>query len=374
MSNDHNRRDPYINQPRNETGQPYPRPRQPRRPDADPYPAVGQPAAPGGSARGQVPPAEATGGDAGTPAGPRGTAGGGFDIQAGPPSIARGHFGTQAGRPAETDGRFGTQAARPGTADGRFGTQAGRPGVADGRFGTQAGRPGTADGGFGAQASPPGVTGGDGRAPAGQARSLGDGRGGPAGRIPAPGGPTSASRKRSRSPWVFGGLLLIVVLGLAGVLVVALGGGGSIRNALGLDQNSKKAVDGRMNTPIADGTFEFTVTGARCGLDKVGEGKTVQPAQGQFCLIDVTVTNVGSSPVIFDDISQTAYDATGNQYSADSTADVAANKGQPAFLRQITPGETVQGRLAFDISTRETLTSVVLHESIFSNGVRIPLG
>jgi hypothetical protein len=172
---------------------------------------------------------------------------------------------------------------------------------------------------------------------------------------------------------VFGVLLLVLVIGLAGALVVALGGAGPVMNALGVSHEAKKAVDGKMNTPIADGTFEFTVTGARCGLDKVGDGKSAQPAQGQFCVIDVTVRNVGGSAVIFDDISQTAYDATGNQYSADSTADVAANKGQPAFLQPIDPGATVQGRLAFDISTRETLTAVVLHESIFSDGVRIPL-
>ena len=172
---------------------------------------------------------------------------------------------------------------------------------------------------------------------------------------------------------MFGGLFVVVILGLAGLLVHALGWTGPVMNALGIDHNTGKAADGRMNTPIADGTFEFTVTAARCGLHQVGDGKAAQPAQGQFCLIDVTVKNVGSSPVIFDDISQTAYDATGNQYSADSTADVAANKGQPAFLQPIGPGTTVRGRLAFDISTRETLTSVVLHESIFSDGVRIPL-
>jgi hypothetical protein len=195
----------------------------------------------------------------------------------------------------------------------------------------------------------------------------------PNGKTPGQPAEPAPRRKRSRSPWVFGLLLLAVVLGLAGVLVAALGWAGPVMSALGVDHNAKKAVDGRMNTPIADGTFEFTVTAARCGLDKVGDGKSAQPAQGQFCLIDVTVRNVGSSPVIFDDISQTAYDPTGNQYSADSTADVAANKGQPAFLQQIAPGATVRGRLAFDISTRETLTSVVLHESIFSAGVRIPL-
>ena len=172
---------------------------------------------------------------------------------------------------------------------------------------------------------------------------------------------------------MFGGLLLLVVLVLAGVLVFALGGAGPVMNALGVDHDAKKAADGKMNTPIADGTFEFTVTAARCGVDKVGDAKSAQPAQGQFCLIDVTVKNVGGSPVLFDPISQTAYDATGNQYSADSTADVAANKAQPAFLQPIGPGATVQGRLAFDISTRERLTAVVLHESIFSDGVRIPL-
>jgi hypothetical protein len=242
--------------------------------------------------------------------------------------------------------------------------------VAGGDFRIPADPPGAVGGAFRAAAGPRGTAGGDFRGRPGPARSAEEGREVPAGRIPTSSGRAPAARKRSRSLWVFGALLLIVVLGLAGALVVALGGAGPVMNALGVDRTSKKAVDGRMNTPIADGTFEFTVTAARCGLDKVGDGKA---AQGQFCLIDVTVRNVGSSPVLFDDISQTAYDTTGNQYSADSTADVAANKGQPGFLRQISPGATVQGRLAFDISTREKLTAIVLHESMFSNGVRIPL-
>jgi len=317
MSNDQNRRDPFINQPRPETGQSHPQGRQPRRPNASPYPPVARPTAPEEDFRNQADPPGVAGGNFRAPADPRGVAGGNFHYPAGPPGVAGGNFR--------------------------------------------------------APADPRAMTGGDFRAPAGRARSAEDGRDVPPGRIPTPGAPTAAPRKRSKSPWVFGGLLLIVVLGLAGTLVVALGGPGSVMNALGFDQASKKAVDGRMNTPIADGTFELTVTAARCGLDKVGDGKTAQPAQGQFCLIDVTVKNVGSSPVLFDDISQTAYDATGNQYSADSAADVVANKAQPTFLQQITPGATVHGRLAFDISTRERLTAVVLHESIFSDGVRIPL-
>ncbi|HEX5202752.1 MAG TPA: DUF4352 domain-containing protein, partial [Actinoplanes sp.] len=94
---------------------------------------------------------------------------------------------------------------------------------------------------------------------------------------------------------------------------------------------------------------------------------------GQYCLIDVSVRNVGKSPAIFTDISQTAFDAGGNQYSADSGAGVYANKEFSAFLQQIDPGNTVKGRLVFDVPRSAKLKSIVLHESMFSAGAKIPL-
>jgi hypothetical protein len=168
-------------------------------------------------------------------------------------------------------------------------------------------------------------------------------------------------------------MLLAGIVGCVGLFTVVLGGFGAALDKLGSHSQAANAVDGQMNTPISDGAFEFTVTGVKCALEKVGTGQLSQPAQGQYCLVDVSVKNVGKSPEVFSDIAQTAYDASGNQYSADSGAAIYANKEYATFVAQINPGNAVTGKLVFDVPTGTRLESIVLHESLFSAGVKIPL-
>jgi hypothetical protein len=190
-----------------------------------------------------------------------------------------------------------------------------------------------------------------------------------------PGSPAHApvSRKRARWPWIVGGILLTGILGCVGLFAFALGGVGAVIDKLRSDSSGENAVAGQMNTPIADGRFEFTVTGVKCALEQVGNGQLSQQAQGQYCLVDLSVKNVGASAEVFSDIAQTAYDASGNQYSADSGAAIYANKEYSTFVAQISPGRAVTGRLVFDVPTGTRLESIVLHESLFSAGVKIPL-
>jgi Domain of unknown function (DUF4352) len=182
-----------------------------------------------------------------------------------------------------------------------------------------------------------------------------------------------APRKRAKWPWILGGVFLAGLIGCVGIFAFALGGVGAAIDKLGSDSQGGDAVAGHMNEPIADGKFEFTVTGVKCALEKVGDGQLSQQAQGQYCLVDVSVKNVGTSAEVFSDIAQTAYDTSGNQYSADSGAAVYANPKNATFIAQINPGNAVTGKLVFDVPTGTRLQSIVLHESMFSAGVKIPL-
>jgi hypothetical protein len=69
-----------------------------------------------------------------------------------------------------------------------------------------------------------------------------------------------------------------------------------------IDQNAKgnNAAAGTMNTPATDGKFQFTVTSLKCGATQVGPKDFGQKAQGQFCLVGVTVKNVGDTAELFD--------------------------------------------------------------------------
>jgi Domain of unknown function (DUF4352) len=119
--------------------------------------------------------------------------------------------------------------------------------------------------------------------------------------------------------------------------------------------------------------FEFTVTSVKCGATSVGSDLLGQKAQGEYCLVDVTVRNIGDAPQTFDGSSQKAFDAQGAEYSNDGVAEMYANEGNATFLENINPGNQVKGRLVFDVPKDTTLTELMLHDSPFSGGVRVNL-
>ncbi len=184
--------------------------------------------------------------------------------------------------------------------------------------------------------------------------------------------PAQAPKKRKKWPWVVGGIGLAMILGCVGLFTLVLGGTAKVANDMDKNQKGKNAVAGVMNKATTDGKFSFTVTGMQCGVANVG-GEFGQKAQGQFCLVSVGVKNVSTSAEIFNDSSQKGYDAAGTEYSVDSGAGVYANADYSTFLEQINPGNTVKGKLVFDIPQGAKLTSVVLHESMFTPGVKVPL-
>jgi hypothetical protein len=185
--------------------------------------------------------------------------------------------------------------------------------------------------------------------------------------------PQQPPKKRKKWPWIVGGIALFMVLGCVGVF--ALLGVGASKVAEGLDENQKgnNAVAGVMGKASTDGKFQFTVTDMKCGLPSVGPDAFGKKAQGEFCLVDVTIKNVGTTAEIFVDSSQQALDDAGNTYSVDSGAAVYANEDSSTFLEQINPGNTVKGALVFDVPKDTKLTAVILHESMFTAGIKVPL-
>lgn len=125
--------------------------------------------------------------------------------------------------------------------------------------------------------------------------------------------------------------------------------------------------------PVRDGKFEFTVTKLDCSKSKVGSEFLNETAQGKFCIISVTVKNIGKEAQIFDGSSQKAYDAGGTEFSNDTSAEIYANEGSPTFLQEINPGNQVKGKLIFDVPKSTKLTSIELHDSMFSGGVKVSL-
>ncbi|BAL90012.1 hypothetical protein AMIS_47920 [Actinoplanes missouriensis 431] len=185
-----------------------------------------------------------------------------------------------------------------------------------------------------------------------------------------------APHRRALWPRIAGGFTAAVLLG--GIAAFTLNGPGAIEagaTAAELDANQRgdNAVTGAMGEPARDGGFEFTVTAMTCGGKRVGPAEYGAAAQGEFCLIDLTVTNIGASATAFLDIPQLARDAEEGVHHPDTVAGTWANQKHPDFTRSIGPGHTVKGRLVFDVPRGTRLTTLVLHEVMFSRGVRVPL-
>ena len=129
-----------------------------------------------------------------------------------------------------------------------------------------------------------------------------------------------------------------------------------------------------LNTAVRDGKFEFSVSGVDCSRSEIGESQymTTQ-AQGVFCIVSMRVTNIGNEAQYFDASSQTAFDAAGREFSADSGAAMYLGDSN-SFLEQLNPGSTVEGQLVYDVPMGTQLTQIELHDSPFSGGVKVALG
>ncbi|MFG1674640.1 DUF4352 domain-containing protein [Micromonospora sp. NPDC049282] len=148
--------------------------------------------------------------------------------------------------------------------------------------------------------------------------------------------------------------------------------GGKAETGAGQGGDTPKTA--KIGQPARDGKFEFTVKSAKCGVAKVGSSALGAKAQGQFCLVTITVKNIGKKAQLLDGSSQTAYAANGTEYSTDTEAGLYANQEQSTFFEEINPGNQVTGVFVFDIPKTVKLTRLELHDSAFSGGVTVALG
>lgn len=117
----------------------------------------------------------------------------------------------------------------------------------------------------------------------------------------------------------------------------------------------------RIGDVVRTGGLEFVVRGVRCGLKQVGTETRGQQAVGQFCVVSLSIRNIGELIQNALDTGQTAIGANGSVYGIDSLASLIANEvGNLAFLSGIAPGQEVSGVVVFDLPDGIDLTQVVL--------------
>jgi opacity protein-like surface antigen len=143
-------------------------------------------------------------------------------------------------------------------------------------------------------------------------------------------------------------------------------------------QVKKAAASVRIGQAVSESGFEFTVNSIKCGETQIktsGDVYFYSDAQGQFCRLNVTITNTSNSVNSIDADAQYVYNDKGQQYSYDSSATSSAasySLGNP-LDDDINPGNSVTGDFVFDVPVGATLAKAELHASRGSKGVKISL-
>lgn len=161
------------------------------------------------------------------------------------------------------------------------------------------------------------------------------------------------------------------------VLVAVVGGSSDTKTKTATDTKkteTKKVETIKIGQAANDGKFEFTVKSLECGKPSVGTNQYLtKTAQGQYCLLNVTVKNIGDEKQSLFSANQILLDGANKEYSADDTATMYAAPDGSSWFSDINPGNSVDGSIVFDVPKDVTPTVAELHDSSFSGGVKVSL-
>lgn len=181
--------------------------------------------------------------------------------------------------------------------------------------------------------------------------------------------------KRHKVLTVIGVIILIAIIG------GAAGGGDKTNTNSSTSDGSgvtkaedKPATTVKLNEPARDGKFEFIIKGVECGKTTVGTNEYLtKKAQGQFCLMTVNIKNIGNEAQGFFGSNQKLLNAQSQQFAADDVAGSYLDQNYTTLFSNINPGNSVEGVVVFDVPADTQITQAQLHDSAFSNGVKVNL-
>jgi hypothetical protein len=186
-----------------------------------------------------------------------------------------------------------------------------------------------------------------------------------------------------------GNILLVVLAGLAGLLGLGVVGGVVVIALLYVSPSpsytsatsaTAKANPSPTAAPVtrrvkigqavSDGKLEFVVQNVDCGRVTVGDGFFLtKTAQGQFCLVSVSVKNISNETRTLDRTDQTAVSDSGVKYADDTEAELYVNQDTQTVLNGINPGNQVAAVLVFDIAKGAKINRLDFHDSASNDGV-----
>lgn len=136
--------------------------------------------------------------------------------------------------------------------------------------------------------------------------------------------------------------------------------------------DNEKSRNPGIGQPARDGKFEFVVNGVDCSKTELGDQYLSTKAQGTFCIVDLTIKNIGDKAQGFFGENAKLLNAQKQQFSADNEAAVYLNDSSSLY-EEINPGNTLSSKVIFDVPAGTAPTAIELHDSAFSGGVTVDL-
>lgn len=173
--------------------------------------------------------------------------------------------------------------------------------------------------------------------------------------------------RKSWSTWKKVGVLAAALLVLAGA--ASMCSSSPDDKPTGAEHQGDSSNDPGIGSPVRDGKFEFTVHGlSRTSVAGDPSNEFLQEkAKGEFIGVSLSVTNVGDDPQSYFPSEQKLV-VNGRQFNASNILLLSEDTGA------INPGLSVDTTVYFDVPPGSVPEFIVLHDSAFSNGVKVSLG
>lgn len=177
---------------------------------------------------------------------------------------------------------------------------------------------------------------------------------------------------RATRPW-FKKKRFILPPALIVAIVILLAFNDRINTASVTSPPQAKAVAADIGSKVRDGGFDFVVTAVE-HPGKTFEGKVGKKltAKGEFVIVRVDVTNVGTTALRLGCSCQYLFNDKGQQF-APSPA-ILSTRDALKFVQWINPGATVKdAAVLFDVAPGTKALHIELHDSPSSPGVKVKL-
>ncbi len=201
-----------------------------------------------------------------------------------------------------------------------------------------------------------------------------------------PGPPSGPNRKVIVG--ILGAVALLVIVGVAAVVMTMRTDVGDTsvtvktpnassetsavaeENEVGVEAPTLEDQAYSVGMPARDGNFEFVVSGfERAPVVTDPEFPDLQkPAQGEFILVKMLVTNVSAEPQTFFASYNTLSDGN-TEYRADDEAWIYLGN----TLADLNPGDSIDTAVVFDVPVGTDPEFIELHDGPFSEGVTVGL-